>query len=47
MKALLELEVLLRDGTWPDGLSPEERENLACMAAKCHSQPPDACQDGQ
>ena len=26
MKALLEMEVLLQDGTWPDGFSPEERE---------------------
>ena len=46
MKALLEMEVLLQDGPWPDGFSPEEQENLARLAPKCHSQPPDACQDG-
>ena len=45
MKALLEMEVLLQDGTWPDGFSPEERENLAHLAPKGHSQPLDACQD--
>ena len=46
MKALLEMEVLLQDRKWPDGFSPEERENLARLAPQCHSQPPDACQDG-
>ena len=47
MKVLLKIaEVLLQDGTWPDGFSPEERENLARLAPRCHSQPPDACQDG-
>ena len=46
MNALLEMEVLLQDRKWPDGFSPEERENLARLAPKCHSQPPDACQDG-
>ena len=46
MKALLEMEVLLQDGKWPDEFSPEERENLARVAPKCHSQRPDACQDG-
>ena len=45
MKALLEMEVLLQEGTWPDGFTPEERENLARLAPRCHSQPPDACQD--
>ena len=39
------MEELLQEGTWPDG-SPEERENLARLAPECHSQPPDACQDG-
>ena len=43
MKALLEMEVLLLDGKWPDGFSREERENLARLAPRCHSQPPDAC----
>ena len=43
MKTLLEMEVLLQEGTWPDGFSPEERENLARLTPKCHSQPPDAC----
>ena len=46
MKALLEMEVLLQDGTWPDGFSPEDRENLARLAPKCHSQSPNACQNG-
>ena len=32
MKALLEMEVLLQDGTWPDGFSPEERENFGAKA---------------
>ena len=40
------MEVLLQEGTWPDGFSPEERENLACLAPKCHPRAPDACQDG-
>ena len=35
MKALLEMEVLLQEGTWPDGFSPEERENLARLAPQC------------
>ena len=45
IKALLEMEVLLQEGAWPDGFSPEESENLAYLA-KCHSQLPGACQDG-
>ena len=46
IKSLLEMEVLLQDGKWPDEISPEEHENLARLAPKCHSQLPDACQDG-
>ena len=45
MKALLEMEVLLQEGTWPDGFSLEERENMAHLAPKCHPQAPDASQD--
>ena len=45
MKALLEMEVLLQDGIWPDGFSPEEREDLARLAPTGHSELPDACQD--
>ena len=47
MKALVEIEVLLKEGTWPDGFSPEERQNLAYLTLKCHPQPPDACLVGQ
>ena len=44
-KALLEMEVLLQEGTWPDGFSPAERENLARLAPECRCQAPEACQD--
>ena len=44
-KALFEMEVLLQEGIWPDGFSPEERENLARVAPKSRSQAPEACQD--
>ena len=37
---------MLQEGTWPDGFSPEERENLARLDPKGLSQPTDACQDG-
>ena len=40
------MEVLLEEGTGPDGCSPEERENRARVAPKSHPQAPDACQDG-
>ena len=30
-----QMEVLLQEGTWPDGFSPEERENLARLAPQC------------
>ena len=35
-KALLEMEVLLQVGTWPEGPSPEEHDNLARLAPKCY-----------
>ena len=45
-KAHHEIDVLLQEGTRPDGFSPEERENLERFALECHSQAPEACQDG-
>ena len=39
-------EVSLKEGTWPNRSSPDERENMARLAPKCHPQAPDACQDG-
>ena len=36
-----QMEMLLTEGTWPDGFSPEERENLARLAPNGHSQPPE------
>lgn len=38
------MEVLLKEWAWPDGFSPEERENQACLAPKRHLQAPDTCQ---
>ena len=37
MKALLEMRVLLQEGTWPDGFSPEERKSLAWFGSKVPS----------
>ena len=47
-KKLLATEVLPEKGmsTWPDGFCPEQRENRARLAPKCHFQAPDACKDG-
>lgn len=43
-KALLEVEGLLKEGTWPDGLQPDERERMAACMAGC--QPVAAAADG-
>ena len=32
-KALLEMEGLLKEGTWPDGLRPDERDRMAALMA--------------
>ena len=47
-QALLDMEELLKEGTWPDGYSPDKQENhvLAAQKHRPRLQAPDACQDG-